>query len=417
MVSLALPATIFASNRVALVIGNNKYANLPANMQLTSPVADATDVAAALKAMGYTIVTGGPVTDASRDGVLDAIEAFTKAAQDAEAAVFYFSGHAVQVGEDNFLLASDTPKLTGMSILKSRTVLLRDVVMVGLEEARAANKAIILDCCRDNPFASELDTALSQIGKSIKTKSIGEISGYGPGFYLAFATSPGFTASDGNGRRNSPFTAALLRSLPQSAGKDIDLLFRDVKSYLGDEQISWTNNSLRKSFALRHFSEPVVSPPKVQKLLELSFNTPLEFKVIKNAIYPSQPFGEAVSTRGWIHEHTPDGNNMVMIMRSTHKSDPGKKDLDIAFKGLTDAFDKQVEMTRTEFTRQKLTVSGVEGLQGVCVTTDKGKFLKLRVGLVRMGKFVWTIMGFSDHDSFERSIDEIFTSLQMEPAK
>lgn len=248
--ALALSGALTAADRVALVIGNSKYANLPPTMQLTSPVADASDVAAAVKALGYTIVTGSAVKDASRDGILTSIEAFIQAAKGAEAAVFYFSGHGVQVGEDNYLLASDTPKLTGMSVLKGRAVLLRDLVMVGLEEAGAKNKAIILDCCRDNPFAAQLDTALASVGKSIKTKSVGEISGYGPGFYLAFATSPGLVASDGNGRRNSPFTAALLKSLPGGAGKDIELFFRDVKMLLGDEQVSWTNNSLRTTFTL-----------------------------------------------------------------------------------------------------------------------------------------------------------------------
>jgi hypothetical protein len=238
------------AERVALVIGNNKYANLSENRQLTSPVADATDVAAALKALGYTLISGGAVTDASKDTMLNATEAFAKAAKNAEGAVFYYSGHGVQVGEDNYLLPSDAPHLTGISVLRNRTVLLRDSVMVALEESGAKNKVIILDCCRDNPFAAQLDTAMSQVGKSVSTKSVGQISGYGSGFYLAFATSPGTTADDGNGQRNSPFTSAMLKSFPTSAGKDIDFFFRDVKKLLGVEQVSWTNHSLNDSFAL-----------------------------------------------------------------------------------------------------------------------------------------------------------------------
>ena len=248
--ALVLPSWLPAADHVALVIGINKYTNLAPTMQLTSPVADATDVAAALKGLGYTIVTGAAVTNAKKEDVLTAIESFVQTAKNAEAAVFYFSGHGVQVGEDNYLLASDTPKLTGMSVLKGRAVLLRDLVMVGLEEAGVKNKAIILDCCRDNPFAAQLEVALASVGKSIKTKSVGEITGYGPGFYLAFATSPGTVASDGNGQRNSPFTAAMLKSLPGGAGKDIELFFRDVKFLLGDAQVSWTNNSLRTTFTL-----------------------------------------------------------------------------------------------------------------------------------------------------------------------
>jgi uncharacterized caspase-like protein len=239
-----------AAQRVALVIGNNRYSELPDRMQLTSPVADATDVAAALKALGYTIITGQALTDASRDAITTASEKFAAESKGAEAAVFFYSGHGVQVGEDNYILPTDTPKLTGMSMLKNRGVLLRDSIMVGLEEAGARTKVIILDCCRDNPFSAQLEAALSGIGKSVKTKSVGEITGYGPGFYLAFATSPGTTASDGNGQRNSPFTAAMLNAIPKSAGKDIDFFFRDVKVKLGTDQVSWTNHSLTDSFSL-----------------------------------------------------------------------------------------------------------------------------------------------------------------------
>lgn len=246
---LALTA-LNAAPRVALVIGNNAYRDLSPSMQLTSPVNDAQDVAAALQRLGYTVVGGAAITDATREQLTAATEQFATVARGAEAAVFYFSGHGIQVGEDNYLLPSDTPKLTGLSMLKNRAVLLRDSVMVALEEAGAASKVIILDCCRDNPFSAQLETALSQVGKSVKTKSVGEISGYGPGFYLAFATSPGSTAADGNGARNSPFTAAMLKALPGGAGKDIDFFFRDVKALLPDDQVSWTNHSIKGSFAL-----------------------------------------------------------------------------------------------------------------------------------------------------------------------
>jgi uncharacterized caspase-like protein len=244
-------ARLHAANRVALVIGNNHYANLPDSRQLTSPAADAEDVAAALKALGYTVISGGAVTNAGKDTIISATEKFATAAKGADAAVFYYSGHGVQVGEDNYLLPSDAPRLTGISVLKNRAVLLRDSVMVALEEANVKTKVIILDCCRDNPFSAQLEAALAQVGKSIKTKSVGEISGYGPGFYLAFATSPGFTADDGNGKRNSPFTAAMLKTLITSASEDIDFFFREVKLVLaGTDQVSWTNHSLTAKFAL-----------------------------------------------------------------------------------------------------------------------------------------------------------------------
>jgi hypothetical protein len=253
-----------AADRVALVIGNSAYANLPESKQLTSPAHDARDIAAALQKMGYTLVTGAAVVDADRAAITTATEQFAAAARGAEAAVFYFSGHGIQVGEDNYLLPGDTPRLTGISMLKNRAILLRDSVMVALEEAGARHKVIILDCCRENPFSAQLEVALSQIGKSVKTKSVGEITGYGPGFYLAFATSPGAVADDGNGARNSPFTAAMLKTLPASASKDIDFFFRDVKTLLPDDQVSWTNHSIKGSFSLVPGSTPVMPAPRVE---------------------------------------------------------------------------------------------------------------------------------------------------------
>lgn len=251
LMMVCLGVSSLRAERVALVMGNNRYDNLAEAQQLQSPVADAVDVAAGLKKLGYKVVSDGALTNATRERMITAIEEFTGLAKNAEAAIFYFSGHGVQMGEEQFLIPSDTPPLTAPSILTNRAVKLRESVMVALEEQQARTKIMILDCCRDNPFSAQLDRALAQVGKSMRTKSLGEITGYGPGFYLAFATSPGTTASDGNGRRNSPFTAAMLESLQTSVtSDDIDFFFRDVKSRLGQEQVSWTNHSMADRFCL-----------------------------------------------------------------------------------------------------------------------------------------------------------------------
>lgn len=253
-----------AAERVALVMGVNNYKELSAQRQLTSPVHDAQDVAAALSCIGYTLVTGAAVVEADRATMLKAAETFAAQARSAEAAVFYYSGHGVQIGEDNYLLPSDMPKPDGISKLNNHAILLRNTVMVALEESGVKTKVIVLDCCRDNPFSAELEIALSTVGrKNMRTKSLGEITGYGPGFYLAFATSPGQTAADGNGQRNSPFTAAFLKAIPVSANEDIDFFFRNVKSLLPRDQVSWTNHSITERFALSgkisQKSEPVLS--------------------------------------------------------------------------------------------------------------------------------------------------------------
>ena len=322
------------AERVALVIGNNKYKELPERMQLTSPVADAKDVAAALKSLGYTLVTGAAVTDASRESLTAATEKFATLAKSAEAAVFYYSGHGIQVGDDNYLLPTDTPKLTGISMLKNRGVLLRDSVMVALEEAGAKTKVIILDCCRDNPFSAQLEQAMSQVGKSIKTKSVGEITGYGPGFYLAFATSPGQTAADGNGARNSPFTAAMLKAFPESAVKDIDFFFRDVKSLLPDDQVSWTNHSIKGAFSFGSSlpapaqNVPVVSllKPRTINFEKQTFNQPMRMKPTDepyaDKTWKIGPGKLEISENGMILTYTHDETSLA---RKGHAFTEGEK--------------------------------------------------------------------------------------------
>lgn len=255
-------AKALAGERIALVVGCSRYGNLPEQMQLVSPAADSEDVAGSLRGMGYRLVGGDALKDPTRDKFAEAVEKLTAQAKGAEAVVFYFSGHGVQLGEDNYLLPVDTPQITGVAQLKARTVNMRELVMVALEEARVQTKVLILDCCRDNPFAAQLEAAQAKVGKSIRTKSVGEISGYGSGFYLAFATSPGRTALDGNGSRNSPFTRAFLDSLKSGSNADIDLVFRDVKRRMPRDQVSWTNSSLETAFA---FGVQQVALRKVEK--------------------------------------------------------------------------------------------------------------------------------------------------------
>ncbi len=245
-----LAGALHAADRIALVIGNNAYTSFPEARQLTSPRADAADVAEKLRAIGFTVLA--PVLDGTREAIVKAKNNFLAQAEGAQIALFYFSGHGFQVGDENFLIPSDMPRITSYTVLKDNALMLRDSLMVGLEEAGAQTKVIILDCCRDNPFAAQLEKALNGSNKSLRTKGgTGEITGYGPGFYLAFATSPGTTADDGNGLRNSPFTSALLTHLQNKAGENIRDLFDEVKETVretsGEEQVPWTNDSLSKS--------------------------------------------------------------------------------------------------------------------------------------------------------------------------
>lgn len=235
-----------AAQRAAFVIGVKDYPALPAGMQLSSPKSDALDMAERLQKIGFVVHS---VLDGSRTDILSAKTRFLEDARGAQVAVFYFSGHGFQVGDENYLIPQDMPQMSSFSVLADNAIKFRESVMAGLEEVGAGTKVIILDCCRDNPFEKQIAAALNT--KSLRTKGGGgQITGYGPGFLLAFATSPGTTALDGNGSRNSPFTAALLSHLKDKSSMNIRELFDEVKSTvkntLGEDQVPWVNDSLNK---------------------------------------------------------------------------------------------------------------------------------------------------------------------------
>ena len=116
-----------AETRVALVIGNGAYQNAP---RLPNPANDASDVAAALKRDGFDTILA---TDLNRDAMEGATIRFARAARNADVALFYYSGHAIQFGGANYLLPVDA-KLTDEADLR-RLVRLDDMTS-DLQRAR-----------------------------------------------------------------------------------------------------------------------------------------------------------------------------------------------------------------------------------------------------------------------------------------
>src|SRR5690606_8041592 len=129
--------------RVALVIGNGSYANAP---RLPNPRNDAEDVSGALKRTGFEVIVG---VDLDKPGMEDAAIRFARAARDADVAIFYYSGHAMQFAGVNYLMPVDA-KLTDDADL--RRVARVDDIIADLQQARNL-RILVLDSCRDNPLA------------------------------------------------------------------------------------------------------------------------------------------------------------------------------------------------------------------------------------------------------------------------
>src|SRR6516164_4549983 len=204
----------FAERRVALIIGNSNYQNAPI---LPNPERDARGIADMFQKAGYEIVT-----TAFNVGNLDfksTIRKFQDAVTDADIAVIYYAGYGLNIHGTNYLIPIDA-KLANDRDASDETITLEQLV----ESVHGAKRlrVIIIDACRDNPFA-----------RIMKTERMASFSGLGAvepnsiDTLIAYAAKPGTTAQDGGGD-HSPFATALLDNL-FLPGLDIRLAFGRVR--------------------------------------------------------------------------------------------------------------------------------------------------------------------------------------------
>jgi uncharacterized caspase-like protein len=241
LVLLILTTAAVAERRTALVIGNAAYDFGP----LRNPVNDATDIAAALRQLGFE-VTLQPNADLRV--MHEAIETFSRQLRQGGAGLFYFAGHGVQVGGENYLIP-----------IRARISRWQDVqyeavpvgrILGGMEDAENHLNIIILDACRDNPWARQWRS--SQRGLAMVQAAQGSL--------IAFATAPGGTANDGDGR-NGLYTSELLQHLT-TPGLSVEQLFKRVRAGVVEatkgKQMPWESSSLIGDF---FFASPAPSPP------------------------------------------------------------------------------------------------------------------------------------------------------------
>jgi hypothetical protein len=147
---------------------------------------------------------------------------FARVARGADAALLYYSGHALQFGGVNYLAPIDT-RLTDVADLR-RWVRLDDIV-ADLQQAKNL-RILVVDACRDNPFAGELRRSLGSSRAVPLQRGLARLEN-AQGMIVAYATQAGQTAEDGDGR-NSPYTAAFLENI--KASEEIGTIFRRISS-------------------------------------------------------------------------------------------------------------------------------------------------------------------------------------------
>lgn len=208
------------AQRVALVIGNGEYRN---TVPLANPGNDAVAVANMLQGLGFQLVGGGPMRDLDRLALEDSIAAFGRAAETAQIALVFYAGHAIQVAGENYLIPIDAE--VGSERDLRRLVPMR----YAIDEAGTAARlgVVILDACRDNPFATQLARALGPSRSTSIGRGLSQVEAAPTDVLVAYATRADDVADDGVGR-HSPFTAALLEHLPRP-NLEIRLAFGAVR--------------------------------------------------------------------------------------------------------------------------------------------------------------------------------------------
>ncbi len=221
----SVDSSFAADKRVALIIGNSSYKRVP---KLANPANDATAIAALLKKAGFDVVESRK--DLVASDMRRAIRDFSDKARDADIAVVFYAGHGIEVDGVNYLLPVDAALERDIDV-EDEAISLERIIKV-LEPVKRL-RLVILDACRDNPFANSMKRTIASrsIGRGLAKVEVAVSD-----TMVAFAAKAGSTASDGDGK-NSPFTAALLNNLTTPA-LDLRLAFGRVR----DEVLRSTAN-------------------------------------------------------------------------------------------------------------------------------------------------------------------------------
>lgn len=247
-----------ADRRVAFVIGNSEYRDIPA---LKNPDKDADDVSNTFRQAGFDVFLAKDVTRLQFE---EQFRNYLAAADGADLAVVYYSGHGFQIGGENFLIPVDA-SLKDAADIEVQAVKLDDV----LEQLRSKSKiqVIILDACRNNPFPRKDYWLRDQLVITGGT-GLAQVKG-SQNTLIAFATEPGAIAYDGTGDL-SPFSSAFSRRAlapNQEIRTVMAAVRRDVVKATDGKQVPWENSSLIDDVVLmRRVTRPSL-PPVLEKVV------------------------------------------------------------------------------------------------------------------------------------------------------
>lgn len=199
-------APAHAEKRVALVVGNNDYRNVP---KLLKAVNDARTMGDTLKQLGFSVMIA---ENQSRQQFSETLLAFDRAIEPGDTAFFFYAGHGFEIAGQNYLLPTDVPAATeGQEELVRDASILADRIVERLQNKKARTSILVFDACRNNPFERKGTRAVAGGGGLAPMTQLPE------GVFSVFSAGPRQTAldrlSNDDANPNSVFTRAFAKEL------------------------------------------------------------------------------------------------------------------------------------------------------------------------------------------------------------
>ena len=205
---LAFAAPAHAEKRVALVVGNNDYRNVP---KLQKAVNDARTMGDTLKQLGFTVMVA---ENQNRQAFSQTLLAFDNAVEAGDTAFFFYAGHGFEIAGQNFLLPTDVPAATeGQEELVRDASILADRIIERMQNRKVRTAILVFDACRNNPFERAATRAIAGRGGLAPMTQLPE------GVFSIFSAGPRQTAldrlSNDDANPNSVFTRTFAKELTQ----------------------------------------------------------------------------------------------------------------------------------------------------------------------------------------------------------
>jgi Flp pilus assembly protein TadD len=229
--------------RTALLIGNNNYKKVS---PLRNANHDASDISVELRNLRFDVTT---VLDTDLITLRQCINRFSSKLQMGDVVFFFYSGHGVQVSEENYLVPTDFNPVGGEDAVRSRCVPAHEV-QDSIQKRDTALCILVLDACRNNPFGNHAAKGLAMMDTSLGTYI---------GTYIGLAAGPGQTASDNSSERNGLFTKFLLKEITHG-GQSLDQVFGNVKKQVfeasNQRQRPWLHSDIIGDFYFKGGMRP-----------------------------------------------------------------------------------------------------------------------------------------------------------------